>query len=468
MADKASVVPISKIFSQAPDVNKEYIKVMLKEDVAVLCINREAQKKRSMPFKALYDNNQQFWQQGGKWEYFLLEETFAEVKEKIVGSNFSEWKPPDLSAIKQEIDTNLGYGSEHEVISAMSNEKRVEKINELSNQLNDLISKKVKTPEKITEVLVETTKKAALINHATILGAMQLADDEARKATQSLVTSTSNMVKSSVYLVSENLLNDDLMNSIVQKSNGTIVQHMTRVYLSGLSFLAFYNKLVSTSSIINKLRVTVEKKYSPFYCALMPDLHPQHLTLEKIFYGGMRAIPYEVLHVWGIGFLIHDIGKATAVEYHEGEEAYNRDIVMEHVKLGYTSIMNKTNYPREAGLIAGYHHEYYGDNSGYGFFRSYLDSYKKVNPSARQDYFIAYELEPMIDYRAKAFFPAKILEIIDIYDSVTDPNRKYRKAMTPEEALAMMREQFIDKNLKIDPVLFDIFVAFVNEKGKKK
>ena len=467
MADKASVVPVDKIFSQAPEINKEYVKVMIKEDIAVLCINREARKKRSMPFKALYDNNHQFWLQSGNWEYFLIEECFADIKEKVLRSLPDGWKPPELNISKEDINTDLGYGSEYEIIAAMSNEERVEKINEFSHQLNGLISKKNKTPEKVTEALVETTKQAALINHATIINAMQLADNEAKNITQNLVTSTCDMVKSSVFLVSENLLNDDLMNTLVEKSNGTIVQHMTRVYLTGLSFLAYYNKLVSTSSIINKLRINVERKYSRFYCALMPDLHRKHLTLEKIFYGGMRAIPYEVLYVWAVGFLVHDIGKASSIEYHEGEEAYNREIVVEHVKLGYTSIMNKTNYPREAGLIAGYHHEYYGDNSGYGFFRTYLDSYKKLNPNARQDFFISYELEPMMDYKAKAFFPAKILEIIDIYDSVTDPKRKYRKAMTPDEALVMMREEFINKHLKIDPLLFDIFVAFIREKEKK-
>jgi hypothetical protein len=126
--------------------------------------------------------------------------------------------------------------------------------------------------------------------------------------------------------------------------------------------------------------------------------------------------------------------------------------------------MNKTNYPRAAALITGYHHEYYGDPAGYGYFRAYLEQYKKVRPGARQDYCITYELEPMLDYQALAYFPAKALEIIDVYDSVTDPNRKYRKAMTPEEALAMMREEFVVKHRKIDLVLFDLFSRFVRER----
>jgi HD-GYP domain-containing protein (c-di-GMP phosphodiesterase class II) len=182
----------------------------------------------------------------------------------------------------------------------------------------------------------------------------------------------------------------------------------------------------------------------------------------------MRAIREQELSNWATGFLIHDIGKASAVEYHEGESAYDRDIVVEHVKVGYTAVMNKTNYPRDAGLITGYHHEYYGDPAGYGYFRSYLEQYKKLRPDARQEACVAYELEPMMDYQALAYFPAKILEIIDVYDSLTDSNRKYRKALSPEEALAMLREEFIDKHPKIDIILYDLFADFVRRKLAKK
>jgi len=262
------------------------------------------------------------------------------------------------------------------------------------------------------------------------------------------------------------------MSTLVEKSNGTIIRHMTRVYLNGIAFLSYYNKLVSTSSAIQRLRICFAAKYRRFYHSLLPHVDPDDIVLERVFLRGMRAIPVDLYFKWAVGFLIHDIGKASAVEYHEGENAYNRDIVIDHVKTGYKSIMNKTNYPLEASLITGYHHEYYGNPAGYGYFRAYLQQYKKSNPEAKQDYCIAYEIEPMMDYQALAYFPAKVLEIIDIYDSVTDPNRIYRKAMTAEEALAMMQEEFVEKEKKIDAILFNIFASFIREKeanrAKKK
>ena len=468
MAEQEKLVPLGTVLGG----NKNYVDLIIREDVPVICVNQAARKKRSMPFKALYDNNKQFWQQGSGWEFFIVETDAAKINELAAAAQAAAWQTPaiPLSAaaeVQAEQPPDSGFGKEYESIAAMSLVQQVQHIQENKKRLDCLIAEKPRNEKKVTEALVDTARDAALVNHAALLDAVHFADGEAKKLTQGLVDSTRDMVKASSQLISDNIFNDDLMNTLVEKSNGTIIQHMTRTYLNGLAFLSYYNKIVSTSSIINKLRISFEKKYRPFYRALLPHVHPDDIALEKVFRGGMRAIPEKQFLDWAVGFLIHDIGKAAAVEYHEGEAAYNRDIVVEHVKIGYDSVMNKTNYPREAGLITGYHHEYYGDSAGYGYFRSYLDQYKKVNPEARQDFCVAFELEPMIDYEALGYFPAKVLEIIDVYDSVTDPNRKYRKALSPEEAIAMMQDEFIVKHPKIDLVLFDVFSAFVREKTKK-
>jgi hypothetical protein len=427
-----------------------------------------------MNFKALFDNNNRFWLQGGSWEYFLKSEDFAKLRrhrEAAAASSgqVSAAPPKEKEPLPEEEKlVDPGFGKQYAEICAMSAPERVEHIKEGKNRLDALIAAKSKDPEAVAEALVDTTQDAALANRATLLEAMQAADEEAKKRTQAMVDCTQDMVKSSARLISENIFNDDLVKALVEKSNGTVIQHMTRVFLDGVAFLSYYNDLVSTSSIINKIRISFDKKYKKYYRGLLPHVHADDITMEKVFYKGMRAVGEQEFYNWATGFLIHDIGKASAVEYHEGEGAYDRNIVVEHVKMGYTAVMNKTNYPREAGLITGYHHEYYGDPAGYGYFRSYLEQYKKLRPDAAIEACISYELEPMMDYQALAYFPAKILEIIDVYDSVSDPNRKYRKALSPEEALAMLKEEFIEKHVKIDVILYDIFAGFVRQKLAKK
>jgi HD-GYP domain-containing protein (c-di-GMP phosphodiesterase class II) len=484
MSEKEVTILLSRVLKQSGGKsNKKIIDVMLEEDIPIICIKKASKSSRLMPYKALHDSNENFWQQDSSWEYSVTEETLEKIKKEVIARNGS-WID-DISDIEktteqnvkpepetnndnlEELEVHVGYGNEYKTFADMTTHEKVDHLNKNKQRLNELLALKNKDVHAITEAIVDTTKDAALINHTTLVDAIHLGDDEAKKLTQDMVDSTHEMVKSSAMLLSADIFHNELMSTLVKKSNGTIVQHMTRVYIHGIAFLSYYNNLVSTSSAIQKMRISFQSKYRDFYHKLLPHVDIEHLSLEHVFYGGMRAIPPDHYFKWAVGFLIHDIGKAAAIEYHEGEATYDRNIVIDHVKQGYKSVMNKTNYPMEASLIIGYHHEYYGDPAGYGFFRAYLQQYKKQKPEAKQDYCISYDLEPVLDYQVLAYFPAKILEIIDVYDSVTDPHRVYRKAMTPDEALAMMREDFIEKHHKIDYILFDIFDSFIKEQQKR-
>jgi hypothetical protein len=491
MASKESPIPLSKVLLSldGKEINKKCIDIIIEEEIPVLCVKRDTQKKRLMPFKTLHDNKENFWQvPDGTWEYYLSHEDYEKLKEKAVSKHgswdlealmvqTSTFKTVQKSAPKEEKieelpvatkkEVEVGFGNEYKTYSEMTDKQKVEHINKDKIRLDELLAQKNVKPEVVTEALVDTTKSAALINHSALENAIYHADDVAKKITQDLVDSTYEMVKSQAQLISEDIFKNELMNTIVEKSNGTVIQHMTRVYLNGIAFLSYYNRLVSTSSAIQKLRINFAKEYRKHYHSLLPHIDILDINLECVFYGGMRAIPPDIFMKWAVGFLIHDIGKAPAVEYHEGEASYDRNIVIDHVKQGFKYVTTKTNYPKEASLIIGYHHEYYGDPGGYGFFRAYLANYKKENPGLKQDYCISYELEPVVDYHTLAYFPAKVLEIIDVFDSLTDPHRVYHKPMTSKEALDMMREEFVNKHLKIDPILFDIFDMFVQEKQKQ-
>ena len=461
MVKKGSVV----LLRESIAANKNHVPACLQENVTVICVSRETGKNKYMPFRAMFENNSQFWLQNENWEYFLSNEDFAKVQEAASKPEIL-WQPDynGQDNLKSE-DINKSFGNDYNTIAAMTETERARHITEDKDRLVSLIAQKPRREHLITEALVETAQHAMLHNHASLKNAMTLSNEEAKMQTQQMVDSTRDLVKATSQLISDNIFNDELMNTLVAKSNGTTIQHMTRTYLNGLAFLTYYNNLVSSSSMITKLRISLDDRHRNFYHSLLPHEYMEDITLEKVFLGGMRNISENNFYNWATGFLIHDIGKAAAVEYHEGEAAYNRDIVVEHVKIGYNAVANKTNYPKEAALITGYHHEYYGDPAGYGYFRSYLDEYKKANPQVIQGHCITFDLEPMMDYEALSYFPAKVLEIIDIFDSVTDPNRKYHKALTTEEAIDMMREEFVNQHHKIDLILFDIFARFIKEKS---
>jgi len=454
------------------------IRRLLTMGETVLCVHRKSRKTRLVPFKALFQNDHRFWlNPGSVWEYYISQGTASAIG---VSSEDSVARVGNIEVLPEEEEKSssleesdpleeleeVNFGSDYERIERIPIEKRTNLLLEFKKRLDELAQKKGDFTEEKAEALVTTSRDAALINRATLIEALRLGDEEARQYTQGVINATREMVKTTTRLVNEEIFQNELVKRLIEQSNGTVVQHMTRVFLNGLSFLSFYNHQVQSTSLANRIRIQFPKRYHRYYRPLLPHLHEEDIVLERVFYKGMQAVPELEFQIFATGFLIHDIGKAEAIEYHEGESGYDRNIIVEHVKIGYQAIMNKTSYPRQTGLIAGYHHEYYGDATGYGYFREYLDQYRRANPKATLDYCMTYELEPILDYQALAYFPAKVLEIVDIFDSLTDPNRKYRKPLEEQEALEVMKKEFIDDRLRIDPILFDLFKDFLQKTSR--
>jgi len=463
MLKHESGIPLSKALS-LPDgnVNQVYLDIMLEEDLPVLHIDQSKHTHRLEPFKPLYAAEASFWQKSGAGEYFLTGYGLNRLKELAIARTGS-WNAAALEEDIEEEEEN--FGTEYDAIAHMPIEEKVERLSQEKTLLNDLISKKSKDQTAIAEALAGTTTDAAMINHSVLEEIIHLADEQAKAYSRDVVMYTNEIIKSSARLLSRNILSDELMKIITEKSNGIVFQHITRVYLNGVAFLAYFNNKISSSSTAIKIRTSFNLKYRKFYQALLPHIDSYDLTMDHVFSEGLNIIPPDLLFKWSVGFLVHDLGKAADIEYHEGEAAYDRTKVVEHVKVGYNSVIRKTNYPREAALIAGYHHEYYGDPDGYGPFRDDLQEYNKSIANMKQNYCITCDLESILSFRALAYFPAKVLEIIDVYDSLTDTRRVYRASMSSEDALDTMYKEFIIKRRKIDPILFDIFTGFVREKG---
>jgi len=477
MLKNEAAIPLIKVLTlpNGEGINKAYIDIMLEEEIPILCVNKNAHTHKLVPFKPLYDKDEFFWQKKEEGEYFItgygLYKLEEKARAKVASLNLGKTKgkdtdKPETESVKTQEEK--AFGSEYNTLAKMSVPEKVERLGKKSLLLNALLINENRDHSVVAEAITSTTNDTAIINHAVLKEIEHFTDKQAKAFSKDVVIRTSEIVKSSSKLLSENVFNDELMRTIARNSKGTVLQHITRVYLNGVAFLAYFNNMVSSSSTVMKIRNSFSLKYRKFYQGLLPHIDSYDITLDQVFLGSLRVIPPDMFLKWSIGFFIHDIGKAADIQYHEGEEAYDRNKAVDHVMIGYHSVMKKTNYPREVGLIVGYHHEYYGDPDGYGPFREYLQQYKKQNINAKQDYCITYELAPILDYQALSYFPAKVLEIIDVYDSLTDPRRVYRKSMNLEEALDTMYRDFIIKHRKIDPILFDIFTGFIREKEKKK
>lgn len=486
----AKVVRLDLFIQKYP----QCISLLLQRRDNIVCRSRANGKTKTVQFRALYENNRGFWQVQGSWEYYLDSASAGEIMERIrehreaqalprtdagadatdtigsagsaIATGSSEPEPPTPETSPSDVAAPSApaprdnFAGTYERYQTMDVHERAGLLSRSHERLAALADDPNAAPEEVAEALIESTEQATMANRATLLEALKMGNEEARRYSTEMVEATDEMVRTTIRLVDSEVYDDDLVSNLVQKSNGTVVQHMTRVFLRGLQFLLYYNREVIRQGIASRIRVKFPKRYRGAYGKLLPHIDPDDLTLERVFYGGMKSLSPQEIHAFATGFLVHDVGKAEDIEYHEGEQGYDRSIVERHVKIGYRAVMDKSNYPREAALITGHHHEYYGDPSGYGYFREFLQEYKNANPEAIQNYVMSYTMEPMIDYEVLAFFPAKALEVVDVFDSLTDPNRKYREPLADSVALNMMRDEFVTKRLKLDPILFDLFTEF--------
>jgi HD-GYP domain-containing protein (c-di-GMP phosphodiesterase class II) len=490
--------------------NRIILDKLLQQGEVIYARNNSSGKVKKIRIRALYENDPDFWHKNsGAWQYYLDKETSEKFKRDLLSSEedgirtggaqsqqssgisniqseSSQTNPttepvtsssglyrqhksidsvsPGPRSPDQPPEAKPNFGKEFQTIAQLSIDQRQERISQRIKTLQEIANDPTKDHEEAVKAMVDSGSDGAVINTVSIQEAMVMDDTLAKDFMERTVKNTEELIKSAARLIQVRpIMKDDMVSQLVQKSNGTVVQHMTRVFINAFTFLHYYNKQVTTSSIANKFRIKFSKQYKHYYRRLLPNLHEDNVTLERVFMGGMRALTEHEMNNFGVGFLIHDIGKVEDIEYHEGEASYDRERVVAHVKKGYQAVINKTSYSREAALITGYHHEYYGDPAGYGYFREFLNRYKQQNPKAQIQFCITYDMADVLDYKAFSYFPAKVLEIADVYDSFTDRNRRYRKPLTPEEALNMIREEFLEKYLKVDPILFDLFVSYLHE-----
>ncbi len=306
--------------------------------------------------------------------------------------------------------------------------------------------------------LINAVSDAFVINKAAFDDFYNESKNISPEHIKNIAKNTTILVQSIMGIIRNNTAANNFINLLGEKSTGSTVDHMNCVFLIFLPFCYYYNSYF-TKGKISKIRADYKNKYYKYYKKLFPGSPPE--SLEDVFKGGMREIDQDKLLQYGIGAFLHDIGKLDNINYFEGEEKYDRKIIMRHAPISYNMIVKTREFDHDVAYLAALHHEYYNDQSGYGISKIlFPDNIKKYKEPV---YCLSYDLEDIKSGLALAYVPAKILEIVDVFDALTDSKRKYRDSeFSVDEALEIMLDSFINKNTKIDPILFSIFVDFIN------
>lgn len=254
-----------------------------------------------------------------------------------------------------------------------------------------------------------------------------------------------------------------LFDSNIYFLDTNVIAHTNRVFLMFSEFLYFYNDEFNFKGLASRTRVDFKNKFAPYYSRIMEKFNPKRSlirAMEVVSKLGMRSLTKSEMHLFSLGALWHDIVKVYNIDYFPQTDLSEIEKSQAHVLNGYYLLRHSNDNNPEVNYIIGYHHEYFG--FGYGLFSKRYKEALLSNPNIDLEYIITYNYRDVEKMEAISYFPAKVLEIVDIYDFLKYDTKV--KARTASQALTYMRTEMIEKNIMLDPVLFNLFTKYIKEK----
>lgn len=359
-------------------------------------------------------------------------------------------------------------------ISKMTYKEKVNAIKSYNKELKKIhIDKDTGINKEAAQQIVDAANDVGLIAKVTMFKSIQkikeeeITQEQSKIENQEMTETTTNLVTTIVEMVSANTETQKVFDELRNYSDGGVMSHSNRVFISYANFIVFYNNLINRRNLVHKIRASYKNKYKKFYEQVetvfnKENVHNRLDVVEDCIDKGIRIIEEREMNLYSVGALLHDIGKVKDLDYFEGEGGRDYKRIKKHLFNSYTLVSQTSEYPLEVILTVALHHEYYG--FGYGPYDHLYKLKLEKHPNFQIQRIMTYDAKAVDECDAFAYFPAKMLEIIDVYDALIDPARKYRggKTFTPEEALNIMREDFIEKHVKLDPILYDVFVEFLS------
>ncbi|WP_297297335.1 HD domain-containing protein [uncultured Brachyspira sp.] len=359
-------------------------------------------------------------------------------------------------------------------ISKMTYREKVSTIETYNKELKQIVVDEEQGINKNTaQQIVNVGNDVGLIAKVTMFESIQkikgeeITQEQAKIENQEITETTTNLVTTIVDMLSKNTETQKVFDELRNYSDGGIMSHSNRVFISYVNFIAFYNNLINRRHLVHKIRTSYTNKYKKFYEQVEAVFSKDNIcknlaTVEDCIDKGIKIIEDREMNLYSVGALLHDIGKVKDLDYFEGANGRDYERIKKHLFNSYALVSQTSEYPLEVILTVALHHEYYG--LGYGPYDHLYKLKLAKHPSFQIQRIMTYDAKTIDECEAFAYFPAKMLEIIDVYDALIDPARKYRggKTFTPEEALNIMREDFIEKHVKLDPILYDVFVEFLS------
>ncbi|OEJ14878.1 phosphohydrolase [Brachyspira hampsonii] len=240
-----------------------------------------------------------------------------------------------------------------------------------------------------------------------------------------------------------------------------VIGHGNRVFIIFIEFMLYYNEQIDNHLNLRTI-INFNKKFKRFYENVFKryKINKTNIKFNDIFKNGLKKISIENIASFAAGAFWHDVVKVKELDYlniNKSKE-YAKEATSHAIK-GYQFLKLFRNYNDNISLIVGMHHEYYGyGNNVIKMINKQFNENKDLNPSS----LISDNSDDIQTLQSLAFFPAKVLEIIDLFDTTVMPQKNYsRKDMNAEDAVKLIYDNYIVKKTQLDPILFELFVDFL-------
>jgi len=393
---------------------------------------------------------------------FYIEKNWKQKVKKIYDINRALESDKGKSAgIPGVMDSVEKYGNTNEMIKSfqmMSIEEREEILDKSIEGLHEMRNKKSVIDIKLIVKMVDVIANTFYTNYANMED--NLSSENIKNNYHGIYNKTLWVIQMIIDCFVNNGAAYESYAEIDRISTGSYtIDNINKGLLWFIGFSLFYNDYIDKGLVTKKIRGEFKDKYSRYY---RKRLNEDMTSIERIIKGGLKKIDVaKELPVYAVGALLYDIGKVPFIGYHDSNESYNENMVKMHVLVGYNMILKTKKYQFEIAAMAALHHEYYGGKGSYNFTNPIIS---KLNKKKRSDgnaqYFITYDEKEFRDGVALAFFPCKVIEIIDIYNALI-----HHKKNLHFDAMKIVKKNFITQSLKVDPLIFDIFLEFKQRCG---
>ena len=224
----------------------------------------------------------------------------------------------------------------------------------------------------------------------------------------------------------------------------------------------YYNDEISKQLPLKSI-INFNTKYCKYYKKVFEkyNIDKKIITFDDIFKNGLKKLSLERIASFAAGAFWHDVVKVKELDYLNINKPkdYSKDSTSHAIK-GYQFLRYFRNYNNDISLIVGMHHEYYG--YGYSVLSNIISTYLKENKTLSPAWLISYYSEDIYSLDSISFFPAKVLEIVDLFDTIVIPQKIYdRQGLDIKGAVEFIYENYVEKEVQIDPILFDLFIQFL-------